>query len=478
MRAAVRPVVLFGWTALAACLVLAAWGPQGARAAADAAHVERARQVGPTTAEIVLAGAVEGLELEHISAAVASTPWFAILRTQEPDPGFVQVQVRGISITREPGRAVLTLELDPIPSPPPDLSRIPWYSGPYLTGDLERDVEQADALVTWQLHGGWSKDMEEQYRQPWDGTSPRSTVFSVDGRRLELATIDNDATTNEMLFLAHMYRVTGKPAYRDAVRRALDMLLAMQYPSGGWPQVFPARGNYSDYVTFNDDAMVRVMSVLTLAADRAYPFDTDVVTPALEQSIRRALERGVDFIVKSQIRVDGVLTAWCAQHDPVTYEPREGRPYEHPSISGSESVGVVAYLMTLPSPAPEVQQAIEAALAWFERAAVRDTAYVRRDPKEQYFYHQPGSVIWYRFYDLRTQEPIFSGRDGVIKRDIREIEKERREGYAWATAKPRALLEVARSVGYYEGKLFVELKGVVDGQAWQERVAVPWSTGR
>ncbi|NLG69332.1 MAG: hypothetical protein GX496_07195 [Firmicutes bacterium] len=128
-----------------------------------------------------------------------------------------------------------------------------------------------------------------------------------------------------------------------------------------------------------------------------------------------------------------------------------------------------------PSPSAEIQEAIRGALAWFERAKVPDTTYVRRDPQEQYFYHEPGSVIWYRFYDLRTNEPIFSGRDGVVKRDIREIEKERREGYAWATTKPRALLEMARSLGYYEGKLFVELSGISQGEAWRDRVAIEWS---
>lgn len=438
-------------------------------------RIVSASRTGAATIEVVLEGVVDGLDSDAVTVQAPTTPWFAVLRTQQPDPGFVEVPVLHRSVVHRDGATIVTLKIGALPSPPRDLSSIPWYTGTYQTGDLTRDIQQADALLTWQLHGGWSKGMEEQYKRPWDGAEPRSTVFSVDGKRTELATIDNDATTNELVFLAHMYRATGYPRYRDAVRRAIDMLLAMQYPTGGWPQVYPARGNYSDYVTFNDDAMVRVMSILEMAAGHEYPFDTDVVSPELAARIREALERGVDYILKSQIRVDGVLTAWCAQHDPFTYEPREGRPYEHPSISGSESVGVLAYLMTLPSPSAEIQEAIRGALAWFERAKVPDTTYVRRDPQEQYFYHQPGSVIWYRFYDLRTNEPIFSGRDGVVKRDIREIEKERREGYAWATTKPRALLEMARSLGYYEGKLFVELSGISQGQAWRDRVAIEWS---
>ena len=36
-----------------------------------------------------------------------------------------------------------------------------------------------------------------------------------------------------------------------------------------------------------------------------------------------------------------------------------------------------------------------------------------------------------RFYEIGTNRPIFSGRDGVIKYDVAQIEAERRNGYAW-----------------------------------------------
>ena len=43
-----------------------------------------------------------------------------------------------------------------------------------------------------------------------------------------------------MRLLASAFRVTRKPEYRDAFDRALAMTLAAQYPSGGWPQQYPA----------------------------------------------------------------------------------------------------------------------------------------------------------------------------------------------------------------------------------------------
>ena len=43
-------------------------------------------------------------------------------------------------------------------------------------------------------------------------------------------------------------------AYRDSARKAMDFILNMQYSSGGFPQVYPARTgtSYSNHLTFND----------------------------------------------------------------------------------------------------------------------------------------------------------------------------------------------------------------------------------
>ena len=38
-----------------------------------------------------------------------------------------------------------------------------------------------------------------------------------------------------------------------------------------------------------------------------------------------AVARATEVILKTQVLVDGALTAWCAQHDAVTLEPRPAR---------------------------------------------------------------------------------------------------------------------------------------------------------
>jgi PelA/Pel-15E family pectate lyase len=146
----------------------------------------------------------------------------------------------------------------------------------------------------------------------------------------------------------------------------------------------------------------------------------------------------VTLILAAQVRADGRLTAWCAQHDERTLEPRKARAYEHPSLSGRESVGIVEFLMSLPAPDAATVAAVDAAVAWlrgvrieglrvetrpdaalpggFDRVAVKDPA---------------AAPIWARFYEIGTNRPIFSGRDSVVRYEMAAIEHERRVNYAW-----------------------------------------------
>ena len=95
--------------------------------------------------------------------------------------------------------------------------------------------------------------------------------------------------------------------------------------------MYPARGNYSDYVTFNDDAMVRVMVLADDMINNRYAFDTDILTSTQRTNLQTALDKGIQYILNSQIVMNGELTVWCAQHDPITYAPKGARAYELPS---------------------------------------------------------------------------------------------------------------------------------------------------
>jgi len=334
----------------------------------------------------------------------------------------------------------------------------------WLSSDADRaaalaiDRRLADNIVSWQMpHGGFYK-LPAKYVAPWDGMAPRSAWL---GMGVELGTIDNDATVSEILVLSDVYARTGHAAYRDSARKAMDFILTMQYPSGGFPQVYPSRGpnSYSNHVTFNDNAMIRALLLLDMAARRAGPLAGDVFSEAQHARMASALDRAVDYILKAQIVQDGVKTVWCAQHHPVSYAPVTGRSFELPSKSGAESALITEFLMSRPQ-TPEVAAAARAALAWYRRDAVqaKDTAFEPRRTRASGvspFVASPGNTMWYRFYDLATDTPFFSGRlatdnpPGVGKQyDIMKVGAESRYTYQWGGPYGTALLAYAKQVGY------------------------------
>jgi PelA/Pel-15E family pectate lyase len=300
-----------------------------------------------------------------------------------------------------------------------------WYATP-----AARRI--ADNVLTHQSpEGGWPKN------------TPLNLPARPDADPGLTNTFDNQATTLPLAFLARMTTATSDAAYAAAFQRGLDYVLAAQYPNGGWPQYYPLRGGYHDHITFNDDAMVRVLNLLQDVAAGRPPYG--FVDAAQRARAAAAVSSGVNVILKTQVRQDGRLTVWCAQHDAVTLAPAWARRFEPPSLSGSESVGIVRFLMSLDHPSPEVRAAIEGARAWFERSAIRDTrleSYVNAEGQpDRRLVPVPGAdPLWARFYDLQTNAPIYMGRDSVAHADLGDIERERRMGYTYVGAWPAALL--------------------------------------
>ncbi len=302
-----------------------------------------------------------------------------------------------------------------------------WFAGP-------ESKRVAEHILSFQSDlGGWPKNIDTT-----------AVLYTGDRKGLK-PTFDNDATTDELRFLARMYHVTHEERYRRAFEKGMDYILKAQYPSGGWPQFYPPDNKYHRYITFNDNAMTRLLEFLreTYTSDVYRFVDAD-----RRQAARRAFDRGIACILKCQIRVHGKLTAWCAQHDEVNYEPRPGRSYELVSLSGSESVGIVRLLMSLDHPSPEVVRAVQGAVTWFEAAKLPGIRQViRRDERaprgrNKVVIHDPKAPpMWARFYEIGTNRPIFSDRDGVAKHDLAAIGYERRNGYAWLGYWPQLLLE-------------------------------------
>ena len=90
--------------------------------------------------------------------------------------------------------------------------------------------------------------------------------------------------------------------------------------------------------------------------------------------------------------------------------------------------------MSLDEPSEEILDSIRGAVTWYEASKITGMRLEKRDGDKRVVRDADASPIRARFYDIKTNRPIFSGRDGVIKYSIAEIESERRNGYSWYNA--------------------------------------------
>ena len=191
--------------------------------------------------------------------------------------------------------------------------------------------------------------------------------------------------------------------------------------------------------------MINVMTLFCEVRDKKSEFA--FVDEQRRAKTKRAVEKGIECILKCQIVLDGKRLAWCAQHDEKTFAPRPARSYERASLSGAESVGIVRFLMSIEKPTPAIIAAVEGAVVWFEQAKVtgiRQTS--KRAPGTEKGYDKvvvaaaDAPPIWGRFNQIGTDRAIFCSRDGVIRYSLAEISYERRNGYSWYTSAPAELL--------------------------------------
>jgi PelA/Pel-15E family pectate lyase len=272
-------------------------------------------------------------------------------------------------------------------------------------------------VLSWQTeHGDWPKNL--------DTTTQKS---SGDAKR-PAGTFDNGATTGELRLLARAFRVTGDARFKQAFLRGFDHIIKAQYANGGWPQFYPLSTDYHRHITFNDGTMIRLMEFLR---DTTREEDFIFLDADRRAAAAAAVERGVGCIVNCQVIVDGTRTVWCAQHDAESLVPVQARSYELPSLSGAESAGILRFLMSIDDPSADVVRAVKSGTAWFDAVKIKGYRYRKSQSGPALTPDPQAPPLWARFYEIKTNRPMFSDRDGVVKFDIEQIGAERRGGYTW-----------------------------------------------
>ncbi|OMQ10608.1 pectate lyase [[Flexibacter] sp. ATCC 35103] len=290
--------------------------------------------------------------------------------------------------------------------------------------------------------GGWPKNIQMQ--NPLTETE-KQKLMALKSDLHEITT-DNGATCQEMLFMSKIYAQIKDERYKQSFLKGLNYLLEAQYDNGGWPQFYPLKKGYYTHITYNDDSMVNIMNIMKQVSEET---DFYSIKPSEEivAKTKQAFDKGIDCILKTQYKQNGILTAWCAQHDEVTLAPANARAFELASLSGYESAKIVLLLMSIEKPSREIVTAVKSAQVWFEKTKITNLEEKRilndagKIIEKKMIVTQNATPIWARFMDLNTNEPFFCDRDGIRKKSMDEIGSERRNGYSWYTDAPKEVLK-------------------------------------
>lgn len=289
--------------------------------------------------------------------------------------------------------------------------------------------------------GGWPKNKKMQKM-----LSEGDKAGLIDEKPInDGCTIDNGATFLEMKYLSRMYKHNPDERYKVAFLKAVDYLLEAQYDNGGWPQFYPLHKGYSSHITFNDDAMEHVLEIMrNIATDNGkFSISADEKTRA---KCQKAFDKGIQCILETQYVQKKVLTGWCAQYDEFSLQPAKARAYELPSLSGQESAGLVNLLMSIDNPSPAIKNAINGAVAWFEKTKItgwrQERYYTESGLREKRLVADANApALWARFMELEDNTPFFCDRDGIKKYKLEDIGQERRNGYGWYSESPQKVLD-------------------------------------
>lgn len=260
---------------------------------------------------------------------------------------------------------------------------------------LDGSIEVARCLAWAQLaDGGWGYVADMTGFQPGRVQTPRKR-----GR----CTFDDDTTQAALLFLMHLDQVIDEPWLSGSIQLGLEHMLRSQFPNGAWPQVYPLKGDYRDYYTFNDKVINTCMDLM-VEAYKLY----------CQERFLRSVKLAGDFIIQSQLPHPQAGWAQQYSHD---MQPAWARNFEPPAVCSLVTARNIKTLVDLYlyTRDDKYLEPIAPSVSWLRRSKI-------------------GHNLWARFYQLGTNRPIYGDTDHKLHYTLEEISEERRQNYAWQCA--------------------------------------------
>ena len=234
-----------------------------------------------------------------------------------------------------------------------------------LEGTLDVTTSVADLIVALQNEDGGFQVLPDNYEM-----SQKETGL---GSMKDVSSVYNGATTAELKYLAK-YITANKPEdskYQDAFVKGIKYLLTTQHDNGGWSMNPGSESGFNANIEVGNKAMTEV---LTLLSDIAILNNQDYVfaRKAMNvEEIKSAVEKGNDFIVKSQISNNNKKSGWATQYDK-SGNVTMGHTYERESVSSYTTKDVIDYLMTIHNPSQDIKDAVESAYSWLKDVKIAD----------------------------------------------------------------------------------------------------------
>ena len=234
-----------------------------------------------------------------------------------------------------------------------------------LEGTHDVSTSVADLIVALQNEDGGFQVLPDNYEM-----SQKETGL---GSMKDVSSVYNGATTSELKYLAK-YITANKPEdskYQDAFVKGIKYLLTTQHDNGGWSMNPGSGSGFNANIEVGNKAMTEV---LTLLSDIAILNNQDYVFARKAMNvdeIKSAVEKGNDFIVKSQISNNNKKSGWATQYDK-SGNVTMGHTYERESVSSYTTKDVIDYLMTIHNPSQDIKDAVESAYSWLKDVKIAD----------------------------------------------------------------------------------------------------------
>lgn len=234
-----------------------------------------------------------------------------------------------------------------------------------LEGTLDVTTSVADLIVALQNEDGGFQVLPDNYEM-----SQKETGL---GSMKDVSSVYNGATTSELKYIAK-YITANKPEdskYQDAFVKGIKYLLTTQHDNGGWSMNPGSGSGFNANIEVGNKAMTEV---LTLLSDIAILNNQDYVFARKAMNvdeIKSAVEKGNDFIVKSQISNNNKKSGWATQYDK-SGNVTMGHTYERESVSSYTTKDVIDYLMTIHNPSQDIKDAVESAYSWLKDVKIAD----------------------------------------------------------------------------------------------------------